>query len=90
MSVIDPALAKRISETIPLVSVTTMYGRDACCAEVESSKDPAISYQVLVVVDQGDVQASCRCPYWRKRGKWCKHILATLIRYDQEATKYGF
>lgn len=87
MSVIDVELAKRIRETRPLVHLTTIYGRDACAAEVESSSGDGSKYQVLCVVDQGDLQASCRCPYWRKKGRYCKHVLATVLEWHEECRR---
>lgn len=76
----------RIQETIPRVHVSTLYGRDACCCEVLSSQDDSVIYQVLLIIDQGDLQASCGCPVWRNKRTWCKHIYASLVAWDREAT----
>ena len=50
-------------------------------AEVEGSDiEP---YQVTVTLGaDGEIEADCTCPYeW---GEWCKHIVATLLAYQQK------
>lgn len=80
-----PPPIERIQAAAKKAHVSTMYGRDSACLEVESSEDPAVIYTVLYVVDQGELVASCTCPFWRTKQQWCKHIHGGMLVWDREA-----
>lgn len=83
----------RLIETMKRGNVSTLYGRDACVVEFESREplDPESSaYKVGIVVDQGDLEAFCKqvpggraCPSMGHRGRWCKHVVAALVLWQQ-------
>ncbi|RYX84109.1 hypothetical protein EON83_11390 [bacterium] len=52
-------------------------------AKVEGSDYEPYSVVIRWQSD-GEVEATCDCPYAEEMGDWCKHIVAVLLEYDNE------